>query len=329
MNNKDKVKKETEGFYNYYGTVAIIVAISVSLIFLYMTSLYGFNLTDIGRLGPVGDYFGGILNPMFGLLALFALLKTIQIQSKELVKTTEQLEISADAHKEQSNSIKLQNFENTFFNMLGLHKEIVNTLSLTQQKETSDRITFFKILDERTNICANTNYTGKKVISILFEIFESYIKIKSEQVGKSTINLDKTYHNFYSEHNDIIGHYFRNIYQILKFIDKQSNEESIDKKLYTNILRAQLSNNELALILINATSRYGNKKLLPLLIKYEFMEPIPIKLIDNTYLKKIVILCILGTKKLNEEESSKYNKWKIFGKNTEWKSYINRNLKNK
>lgn len=283
----------------------------------------------VGIIGPIGDFFGGILNPLLSFCTFMALLMTIILQQKELSLTRKELSEtqkatrdSAEALKEQSNSIKIQNFENTFFNMINLHKEIISNLSLMKLEKDwvyggksiwagtkqsipeKDRIYLYTILDQAIDIEENNDLYGKKVISKLFEILNCYIK---EDKEKSLIDL---YLNFFKEYNEIIGHYFRNIYQILKFIKKTSekNEFKLDSKFYTNILRAQLSNSELALLFLNALSKYGKEELFPLLIEYEFMEPLPISIIDNSYLDKILELC---------------DNPKIFGKNEEWLEYIN------
>lgn len=331
--------EEKEFSFKPYIGVAICMFIIVVSAYIWNFNEYKIS-KKAGDWGTFGDFVGGTLNPTLAFLSFLALLQTIKIQSKELKNSTKELEEtrkatrdSAEALKEQSSSIKLQNFENTFFNMLNLHNQLQNNLSLNQlkkhliQDQEYGEYYVYSILKQPTYIKENSDYNGKKVISKLFEIFEDYIKIKSRQAKNNNIDIRMIYNDFHKEFNEIIGHYFRNIYQILKFIDKQRDEELIDKKFYTNILRAQLSNSELALLLINALSKHGNQKQLPLLIKFEFMEPLPIIKIDNIYLKKATILCIAKTNNLNKTSETNYPKWKIFGKKMEWKSYINRVLK--
>ena len=48
-------------------------------------------------LGPMGDFFGGILNPIFAFLGLMALLYTLRLNQKELSQATKQMEKTADA----------------------------------------------------------------------------------------------------------------------------------------------------------------------------------------------------------------------------------------
>src|SRR5690606_36134505 len=73
-----------------------------------------------------GDYLGGVLNPIFALAALFALLYTIYLQSTELRNSASQLKKSADALDSQNDVLKKQSFEFTFFQLLRLYNEIVD-----------------------------------------------------------------------------------------------------------------------------------------------------------------------------------------------------------
>lgn len=43
------------------------------------------------RWGEFGDFLGGTLNPLFGLLGLLALLLTVLLQSRELSNSTKEL----------------------------------------------------------------------------------------------------------------------------------------------------------------------------------------------------------------------------------------------
>lgn len=94
-------------------------------------------------------------------------------------------------------------------------------------------------------------------------------------------DLDEAYESFFFMYRDKIGHYFRVIYNILKYVnDFDKNDENDEKlkfsykrkKFYTNILRAQLSEHELNLLFYNSISIYGKEKMLPLVEKYELLK---------------------------------------------------------
>lgn len=66
----------------------------------------------IGAWGPVGDFFGGMLNPILAFASFIALLYTIRIQSEELRLTREEFSKSVDAQerlaKEAENGLNRQ-----------------------------------------------------------------------------------------------------------------------------------------------------------------------------------------------------------------------------
>jgi hypothetical protein len=68
-----------------------------------------------------------------------------------------------------------------------------------------------------------------------------------------------------------VGHYFRTLYNIVKFI-ASSDSDIENKQIYINIVRAQLSSSELNLLFYNCLSNYGNKKFKPLVEQFGLLE---------------------------------------------------------
>jgi hypothetical protein len=102
------------------GMVSFSISVAVMLIGLYFWKFSDVLAEKQDVWGQFGDYVGGILNPLFSLTALFALLYTIKLQSKELHESTEQLKVSAEALALQNDVLVRQRFENTFFQMLAV-----------------------------------------------------------------------------------------------------------------------------------------------------------------------------------------------------------------
>lgn len=84
--------------------------------------------------------------------------------------------------------------------------------------------------------------------------------------------LKSIYGLFFLKYHYAVGHYFRHLYHILKFIDdfEKSNKglDNISKK-YIDFIQAQMSSYELMLLFYNSLSY---PKLLDLIIKYDFLE---------------------------------------------------------
>lgn len=200
-------------------------------------------------LGTYGDFFGGVVNPVLTFGTLIALAITILMQRL-------QLRDARNETKENSLHAQQQAFESTFFNLLSLHTENVKNLRFEDddtpgQKAPEGRAVFASILAylERDSKCANDRLTRYRLL----------------QKNK----------------NDILGHYFRHLYQILNHIENfkasmTSNEKYIFQKRYANILRAQQSSHELVLLFFNCTKGTVDEgRFRDLVVKYEFLEHLP------------------------------------------------------
>ena len=96
---------------------------------------------DTATWGQFGDYLGGVLNPIFGLAGLIALLWTIGRQSLELHQSTKELRHSAEALRAQNESLKKQGFENAFFQLLRLQNDIVNGIDIRRNTADAEGLT--------------------------------------------------------------------------------------------------------------------------------------------------------------------------------------------
>lgn len=88
---------------------------------------------ELTHSGAFGDQYG-ILNALFSGLAFAGVIAAIllqtrelQYQREELIDTREELKQSRIQLKSQAESLNKQNFENTFFQMIRLHNEIVTS----------------------------------------------------------------------------------------------------------------------------------------------------------------------------------------------------------
>lgn len=311
-NEGKKENKFTNFIKDWYFLLLLGIAVFVSYkIVTYYLSRFDECLIfgDPNTFGVFGDFIGGILNPTLAFLSFIALLITIRIQSKELKNSTEELAKSSKALSDQSKSLQLQNFETTFFNMLNLHKQTLLNIEVKPEIidieiRNSKEIYKFQYEEE---------LKGRHVINYLYSHFihfrDEYNHYYVEK--KSSVIFEDFIQKFIYD----IGPYFMNIYQILKFIDNSNNIEN--KKFYSNILRAQLSTSEFALLFLNSLGNNGNEKFLPLLIKYEFFEQLPCRVI-KLFLQDDLLMCVNQTKKLCDDYP--YNK--LFGKNKDWEIFI-------
>jgi hypothetical protein len=204
--------------------------------------------------------------------------KELELQRKELRSSTEQLKAQKDEFHTQNDTIKLQRFENTFFQMISLHHDIVNSISYIEKynrktyssvNNSSSLIDVVRGPQELTSEEAERNLIGRGV----FEY--SYIQV-SKQLNTLTdiVLVNKTYLEYYREFQNSFGHYFRNLYRIIKLVE-QTDFTFDEKYSYTSIIRAQLSDFELLCLYYNCLSEKGVKKFKPFIEKYTIFKNLP------------------------------------------------------
>ncbi|MDX7787021.1 hypothetical protein [Aeromonas caviae] len=86
----------------------VLALFVIMLIVPYVFNFYKFPWSKSpGDWGTIGDYFGGLLNPLVSSLALYFLIKAYLTQKEELVETRQVLEKTEESNKEVAKSQKL------------------------------------------------------------------------------------------------------------------------------------------------------------------------------------------------------------------------------
>jgi len=237
--NKKENKKKLPWVLISFGLFALFCI--VSIFGYYKIIFWNFTITaDTEDFGQFGDFIGGTLNPILAFLSFMALLYTIKIQTDELKLSREELEATRSelkesriAQQEQSESLKLQNeatklqmFENTFFQLLEEHNQLLNII-LENNNKSFVRFSY---------IISDDIWEGKR------------------EYGFYPINKVLNDFKNMNEEDNKIKKYFMILYQLLRFIDNQSIKNKIDGKEYTNILRALIDVSILEVLAINCIS---------------------------------------------------------------------------
>ena len=208
-----------------------------------------FSLGTAKDMSPFVSAFVGIFFSLAGTILLFVNLK-----------------LQSNVHSTNQLLVQKNQFEGTFFNMLNLHNEIVKNID-----------SFVEDPDEGEDI----EIKGKG----FFDEFTNLFVTKCEDQDVDSLEeLTKLYEYYYTVHNSDIGHYFRNLYHAVNYVDKNpyfdivgDSNELLRKKDYVKILRAQLSNSEIVCLALNGLSRRG-KDFKPLIEKYRLLKNINFEL---------------------------------------------------
>ena len=242
-----------------WGFATLGLLTTIVAIYLYVDMFGTSRSAEHAAWAQFGDYVGGALGPVFAFLALTALLITMHLQHRELSISSEELRISSRALSEQSKSLELQNFENRYFNMLNLQHTIVNAIDLRRKN--------------------GATFRGRDCLRIFYERLQRNLRLAKGADDSSYLNeVLNRYEKFYIENGHELSHYFRHLYRILKYIE---NSDVADKRDYSGIMRAQLSNHELGLLFYNGLSQHG-EKLKPLAEKYALFENMEVSILNRS-----------------------------------------------
>lgn len=261
--------KNTSESTNYWP----LIILSVGVVGLFALSWWWLvaTINDPEKQGQFGDQFGAV-NALFSGLAFAGLIFTIILQKKELAlqreeltQTREELKGQKEQLEEQNKTLKIQRFENTFFQMLTQFQEIVNNITYSYKDISGEGHTV----------------KGREAFYDSFEVAEHETKlpdwhpthINHHYVGMRDIIRSLGYDGYMESFTPTyFDHYFRFLYRILKFIHTSPLVSSLEEEYeYTCMLRATLSRYELVWLYYNGLS-YGKDRLKPLIERYAMLN---------------------------------------------------------
>ncbi|WP_158860984.1 putative phage abortive infection protein [Lunatibacter salilacus] len=275
-----------------------ITTFAVLLCGVVIALIFGFIKSDsVGHLGSLGDALGGTTAPILGSLAIVVTFLAFWIQY--------------EANQEIRRDIRLDRFENKFYELLRLHQYNVDSLEVSGKfkgrkafEKMHEELRYLFYFVERELNSWNEinerklNYDKSNLMDLAYTIFffglqetrnnKFYIKnnLHTPFAAKVIMELNKLKNRSKNEKkdgftkfkleeiNDVtwkpsyipfqghvskLGHYYRHLYQLFKFICSNPTLEN-NKELtysYVKIVRAQLSNHEQALIYFNSFFNAG------------------------------------------------------------------------
>ncbi len=241
------------------GVSAVTTVVILYGAFIVVTS-WPISLGDVSKAGVFGDSFG-VLTSWFSGLAFAGIIFTIFLQKEELKLQREELKSTREVLQSQVKETKHQSFENTFFQMLRLHNDIVNSIDIRSEGAVtvSGRDCF-------------EQFFGR--LGRAYRIRGQLVYIaKHGEFSSEADRIESAYLSFWTDNQQDLGHYFRYLYTIFKFIH---NSEVDNKKFYSNIIRSLLSDNELLVIFYNCLSQFGIEKFKPLVEEFELFDNLPV-----------------------------------------------------
>lgn len=275
--NQEKQTKHDEYKQKAWILICVSIFFSIAIFTSYFLNFHGGVSLDNADWGTFGDFVGGILNPIFGFLGLIALLWTINLQIKELEATRQELENTrqelARAAKAQENSEVLlraqtitqtkQQFENTFFALLGQHNDSLNSISVMMR--THDNGIYMALIN-------NNIKDANKELKRYDSLWGGYFRILYQLLKFLFLNYPDT--SVSKKENR-------------SFTNEEIQQTNIDSngKMYANMIRSFLNHSVTQVLAVNCyfekdyNETYIQYKLL--LERYSFLEHMPFTSNDN------------------------------------------------
>lgn len=230
--------------------------------------------SDPGDWGTLGDYFGGLLNPVVSFATLVVAYAVWKQQKEELKATKEALE-------EQAKTAEQQRQEQRFFDLLALYQATVASITLVGRMSPRNEIP--------------VQYSGKEAIAHFFRSTADSVEPMSvflrygfyrngspaprpedfswlDQIPEKLEKQDllKAWGN--DEIASTFDHYFRVLFRVLAESENLLGDQHFK---YVKLLRAQLSRYELTLIGLNLWLDEEGTKMIPLAEKYGVLKHLP------------------------------------------------------
>jgi hypothetical protein len=246
--------------------------------------------------GQFGDKFGAI-NSLFAGLAFAGIIFTILLQRGELIETRK--------------AISHERFDTTFFELLKFHKNVSESVETRGGRGKDAFVSFHETFigkDPDFSIFAALRQVSREKIRVIIDT-KKVSKLENKALSDADVNnieealkqgvrslenyLDNTidmhekkvieaYSAAAEERIDDFAHYFRNLYNILKFINESDEIGDHERVRYAKFVRSQLSEAELIVIFYNSISKIslpgreslelGYPKMGKLLVKYNMLH---------------------------------------------------------
>ncbi len=259
----------------------ILVIITILFITIAIAILWGKNayynlqeIIDYDAFGTFGDFFGGFIGTIFAIIGVFYVYFT---------------------YKNQINSQEKGEIENRFFELLNLHNQNVLNLKKIDPDIFNIYIKFInnfnKAISDYKKI-NKTNWNAEDIVKLSYlYFFYGYNNIFIEKLKGVNISileiidlnthLEENGYKYDPTYKDL-GIYFRQLYQIVVYINDKKVLSYKEKYNYIKILRVRLNIEEQYLLFLNsfiASGRnweldqiYSNDKFIT---KYNLIKNIP------------------------------------------------------
>jgi len=230
--------------------------------------------TTLSNLSALGGYLQGAVQSLWSLAAFLFIYVAFLGQMEQMKQQAKQFELEQKQDSEQilqqqieladqrqqlriqNESIKLQSFENSFFQLLNLHNQNASEM---RHVDPVNKQEFF----------------GRACFEKWYKDAPVFRMVEDEPIMLSSL---ERYQSVVDQHANELGQYFRNLYHVIKYVNESdalnNDDPAIDyknRRRYTTLARATLSQFELALLFYNGLTEQA-EKFKPFIEKFGLLE---------------------------------------------------------
>ncbi len=229
---------------------ACIAALSAAVVVLW-AYFHKFPISFVydngqGEWGQLGDYVGGLLNPLFSVMAFFALLytirlqaKTIRLQSEEMANSTAQLKKSAEALTLQNLHNDRQRFDSRLFHLMTLHTQTLSSLKVVYYAPEK--------VPGGINIVTREFLGADAIHFVLLKLLDdNFVGIGKRSPADTVIEMERAYEAWKALYWPPLSRYFASISSLMRFVS-ESKDYVLDG-FAIELLRSQLGDEEQRLL---------------------------------------------------------------------------------
>jgi hypothetical protein len=242
-----------------------------------------FSHPDYNRADQLGKFVSALVVPLFTLGSTLLIIENLRIST-------------------------LESFISDFFKLIDFHHNLVNNINdnvdyISEGNNTSSKgRAFFDDLAWRIYI--DYTFLNNRNKGLTMEAIDSD-KPEGQQITLDTALLSITdkkdkdlllaiYEHYFHIHQSTLGHYFRDLYHIVSFVNDHTAISESEKKKYMGILRAQLSNYEILLLAYNGMYKYG-AEFKPLIESFDLIKNLNNEIhVPPNRIKRIIDIELIG-----------------------------------
>lgn len=197
---------------------------------------------DPGDWAALGDYFGGLMNPIISFATLMVAYAVWRNQKDELRQTK-------DALREQATTAEQQRREQRFFDLLNLYQQALSTLEVAGLKGRGAFVYQLRAEDAGSPLYLFAAHG--------FDTYTRWFKVRDNTDNRgrlvstseeTSVTLEQMV-GHWEQHSSGFDHYFRTVFSILREAEPTLKS---DHYRYVKLFRAQLSRDELVMLGFNS-----------------------------------------------------------------------------